>query len=111
MIRADLKNGVGMIAGDMEIIIKELMGILDSLNKNGSLNDFDRIALFVMLLPDDKERANNLLATVDRIINESDIKKYSPTKIDQSFDLSALDEEEAIEIIAKLVKENEKRFK
>ena len=87
------------------------MGNLDTLNKNGSLNDFDRIALFVMLLPDDKKRASNLLDTVNRITNESDIKKYSPTKIDQSFDLSALDEEEAKEIIARLVKENEKRFK
>lgn len=111
MIRADYVNGIGMIAGDTEIIIKELMGILDSLNKNGSLSDFERIALMIMLLPDNKKRASHLLDTVNHINSESDIKKYSPTKIDQAFDLSALDEKEAKEIIERLVKENEKRFK
>lgn len=111
MIKADLKKGIGMIAGDTEIIIKELMGIIDSLNKNGTLNDFERIALMIMLLPDDKKRASKLLDTVNHINSESDIKKYSPAKIDQSFDLSALDEEEAKEIIDRLVKENGKRFK
>lgn len=111
MIRADLKNGVGMIAGDTEIIIKELMGILDTLNKNGTLNDYERIALMVMLLPDDTKRASNLLKTVNSINSDSNIKKFSATKIDQSFDLSALDEKEADKIIKKLVKENEKRFK
>ena len=111
MIKADYKNGIGMIAGNTEIIIKELMGVLDALNKNESLSDFDRIALMVMMLPDDKERANKLLDTVKRIINESDIKKFSPTSIDQSFDLSALDEKEADKIIERLVKENERKFK
>ena len=111
MIRADLVNGVGMIAGDTEIIIKELMGILDTLNKNGTLNDYERIALMVMLLPDDKKRASNLLKTVNSINSNSNIKKYSATKIDQSFDLSDLDKKEAKEIIERLVKENEKRFK
>lgn len=111
MIRADYENGIGMIAGDTETIIKELMGILDSLNKNGSLSDYERIALMILLLPDDKKRASKLLDTVNRINRESDIKKYSPTKIDQAFDLSALDEKEANLIIERLVKENEKRFK
>lgn len=111
MIRADYENGIGMIAGDTEIIIKELMGVLDGLNKSGSLNDYGRIALMILLLPDDKKRASNLLDTVNRINSESDIKKYSPTKVDQSFDLSALDEKEANKIIERLVKENEKRFK
>lgn len=111
MIKSDLLNGVGMIAGDTEIIIKELMGILDVMNKNGTLNNLDRIALIVMLLPDDKKRASNLLDIVKRITNESDIKKYSDTEIDQSYDLSALDEKEADKIIERLVKENEKRFK
>lgn len=110
MIRADLKKGVGMIAGDTEIIIKELMGILDSLNRNGTLNERDRIALMIMLLPDDQKRARNLLDTVNRIISESDIKKYSPAKIDQSIDLSALDEKEANKILEELIKEHEKRF-
>ena len=111
MIKSDLLNGVGMIAGDTEIIIKELMGILDVMNKNSTLNELDRIALIVMLLPDDKKRASNLLDIVKRINKESDIKKYSGTEIDQSFDLSALDEKEADKIIERLVKENEKRFK
>lgn len=111
MIKADFKKGIGMIAGDTEIIIKELFGLLDVLNKGGSLSDYDRIALMVVLMPDDKKSANMVLDTVKRIINESDIKKYSPTSIDQSFDLSALDEKEANKIIEKLVKENEKRFK
>jgi hypothetical protein len=111
MIKADFKKGIGMIAGDTEIIIKELFGVLDALNKGGSLSDYDRIALMVVLMPDDKKSANMILETVKRIINESDIKKYSPTSIDQSFDLSALDEKEADKIIEKLVKENEKRFK
>jgi len=111
MIKADFKKGIGMIAGDTEIIIKELMGVLDSLNKNGTLSEIDRVALMIMLLPDDKKRASNLLDTVKRINNESDIKKYSPTSIDQSFDLSALDEKEADKIIKKLIKENEKKFK
>jgi hypothetical protein len=65
----------------------------------------------VALMPDDKKSANMILETVKRIINESDIKKYSPTSIDQSIDLSALDEKEADKIIEKLVKENERRFK
>lgn len=111
MIKSDLLNGVGMIAGDTEIIVKELMGILDVMNKNGTLNELDRIALIVMLLPDDKKRASNLLDTVKRLNKESDIKKYSGTEIDQSYDLSALDEKEADKIIERLVKENEKRFK
>lgn len=111
MIKADFKKGIGMIAGDTEIIIKELFGLLDALNKGGILSDYDRIALMVVLMPDDKKSANMVLDTVKRIINESDIKKYSPTSIDQSFDLSALDEKEANKIIEKLVKENEKRFK
>lgn len=111
MIKADFKKGIGMIAGDTEIIIKELFGVLDALNKGGSLSDYDRIALMVVLMPDDKKSANMILETVKRIINESDIKKYSPTSIDQSFDLSALDEKEADKIIERLVKENEKRFK
>lgn len=111
MIRADIIKGIGMIAGNTEIIIKELMGILDTLNKNGTINDYDRSALMVMMLPDDKKRASNLLDTVNRINNESNIKKYSATKIDQSFDLSDLDEKEAKEIIERLVKKNEKRFK
>lgn len=111
MIKADFKKGIGMIAGDTEIIIKELFGLLDVLNKGVSLSDYDRIALMVVLMPDDKKSANMVLDTVKRIINESDIKKYSPTSIDQSFDLSALDEKEANKIIEKLVKENEKRFK
>lgn len=111
MIKADFKKGIGMIAGDTEIIIKKLIGVFDALNKNGSLSDFDRVAIMVTLLPDDKERANKLLDTVKRIINESDIKKYTPTSIDQSFDLSALDEKEADKIIERLVKENERKFK
>lgn len=53
MIRADILKGIGMIAGYTENIIKELMGILNSLNKNGTLNEHDRIALMIMLLPDD----------------------------------------------------------
>lgn len=110
MIRADILKGIGMIAGDTENIIKELMGILDSLNKNGTLNERDRIALMIMLLPDDQKRAKNLLDTVNRIISESDIKKYSPAKIDQSIDLSALDEKEANKILEELIKEHEKRF-
>lgn len=100
-----------MIAGDTDIIIKELFGVLDSLNKSGNLSDYDRIALMVVLLPDDKKSANMVLDTVKRIINESDIKKYSPTSIDQSIDLSALDEKEADKIIEKLIKENERKFK
>ena len=111
MIKVDFKKGVGMIAGDTEIIIKELMGVLDSLNKGGSLSDYDRIALMVVLMPDDKKSANMVLETVKRINNESDIKKYSPTSIDQSIDLSALDEKEADKIIEKLIKENERKFK
>jgi len=111
MIKADFKNGIGMIAGDTEIIIKELMGVLDAMNQNGTINDIDRIALMSMLLPNDKERANSLLKTVDSIINESDLKNMSFSTIDQSFDLSALDEKEANKIIERLVKENEKRFK
>lgn len=55
MIKADFKKGVGMIAGDTEIIIKELFGVLDALNKGGSLSDYDRIALMVVLMPDDKK--------------------------------------------------------
>lgn len=111
MIKADFKKGIGMIAGDTEIIIKELMGVFDALNKNGSLSNFDRVALMVVLLPNDKERANKLLNTVNRLNNESDIKKFSLTSIDQAFDLSALDEKEADKIIEKLIKENERKFK
>lgn len=111
MIKADFKKGIGMIAGDTEIIIKELFGVLDALNKNENISDFDRIALMVVLLPNDKERANKLLNTVNRLNNESDIKKYSLTSIDQSIDLSALDEKEADKIIEKLIKENERKFK
>lgn len=110
MIRADILKGIGMIAGDTKNIINELMGILDSLNKNGTLKERDRIALMIMLLPDEQKRAKNLLDTVNRIISESDIKKYSSAKIVQSIDLSALDEKEANKILEELVKEHEKRF-
>ncbi len=94
MIKSDSENYNAEITGNHETIMHDLFGILKGLNDAKLLDDIDRIAAILQILPEDNERVKAILEGVEVCSRNPNIKKFSP-KIKNSYDLSALSKEDA----------------
>lgn len=96
MIKSDSENNNAVIKGSHNTIMHDLCNILNSLNNAKVLDDIDRIAAILQILPDDNERVKAILKTVEDCSSNTLIRELNPFKTKDSYDLSALSKEDAV---------------
>lgn len=111
MIKSDSKNNNGVITGNHETIMNELCWLLNVINSREILNDIDRIAAILQIIPEDNERVMHILKTVESCSNNPLARELNPYKVKECYDLSSLSEEEAFAMSEKIIEGFKARYK
>lgn len=96
MIKSDSENNNAVITGSHNTIMHDLCNILNCLNNAKMLDDIDRIAAILQILPEDNEKVMHILKTVEDCSRDPLVRELNPFKMKDSYDLSALSKEDAV---------------
>lgn len=111
MIKSDSENNNAVITGSHETVMNDLCGLLNCINSSEFLNDIDRVAAILQILPEDNERVMHILKTVESCSRDPLARELNPYKTKESYDLSALSEEDADAMEERIIEEFKARYK